>query len=110
MNMFKYFIVLITVIIYINCENSNCKGSAFKRSDCFEKNESSNEDHCCYFTGKNKKDSSLIKQCLIVEDDNFDDFDKVIDSYKQNYNDVSIDCKSNYLNYGLLLNLIIFLL
>ena len=110
MNMFKYIIVLFTVIIHINCDNSDCKGSAFKGSDCFEMNESSNEDHCCYFTGKYKQDSSLIKQCIIVEKDGFDDFDKVIDSYSQNYNEVSIDCKSYFLNYGILLNLIIILL
>ena len=112
MNMLKYILVLITLIIYINCENdSNCKGSAYKGSDCFEKNDSSNEDHCCYFTGKNKQDSSsLIKQCINVENDYYEDFDKLMDLYKEKYDEVSIDCKSYYFNYGILLNLIIILL
>ncbi len=82
MKMVKCLIVLFSVIIYINCEtDSICVGSASKGSDCFELNESLKEDHCCFFTVKSKQDSSLMKQCVIVEDDEFDDFDKVINSY-----------------------------
>ena len=109
--MFKYILVLFTMIIYINCGNDSiCQGSAYKGSDCFDNNESLNdEDHCCYFTGKIKQDSSLIKQCIIIKNDDYDDFDKIIHSYEEKYNEVSIDCKSYFLNYGILLSLIIIL-
>ena len=111
MKMVKCLIVLFSVIIYINCQrDSICVGSASKGSDCFELNESMNEDHCCFFTGKSKQDSQLIKQCVKVEDDEYDNFDNVINSYTNRYDSVSIDCKSYFLNYGILLNLIIILL
>ena len=110
--MHKYIIILFTLLICINCESdSACKGSAYKGSDCFEKNESGSDDHCCYFTGKSKQDSSLlIKQCIIVEDDYFDDFDKIMNLYKEKYDDVSIDCKSYHLNYAILLSLLLILI
>ena len=65
--------------------------------------------YCCYEKAKNKEGRE-VSDCVFLLDDQYDDMKNYIGSIKdQGYKDVSVDCKSYYLQLGVLSLLLILL-
>ena len=100
---FKYIIFLL-LIIEIQLDNA-CYGSANLIDECLDRlteNEKEYNIHCCLFTGKEVKSNLQISQCLEIDEEGYENIDDFKSNYENSYNDVSIDCKSSYLNLCLL--------
>ena len=113
--MVKYYIILI-ILLSINYVHNqtldDCEGaSATTVSECNEKisQELKNSDyHCCLQQGK--KDGVKKSMCTYLTDEAYKDIkDHIGDLEDAGYEDASIDCKSYYLQLGIL-SLLLFLL
>ena len=101
MKFFQIFILLI-LLIYINCQ-SVCSGYSFDTNGCSERNIEIENAYCCYLKGIYKDDQSQHNQCVEVSQDDYHNFDKVMNYYEKYYNELSIDCNSYSLYMSLLL-------
>ena len=113
--MAKYYILLILLcsVIFIQSESlsEKCTGSASSTYDCvdlFTDSERAGGYYCCY--EKAKKNGVQVSDCVFLLDDDYDDIKNYIGSIKDDgYTDVSVDCKSYYLQLGVLSLLLILL-
>ena len=101
---FKYIIFLLSIIeIQLN---GDCKGSATSTDECLDKiteEEKEYGTYCCLFTGKRKESTIQDSQCIEIDEEGYNSISDVEDTYKNTYDDPSIDCNSRYLNLSLLL-------
>ena len=113
--MAKYYILLILLcsIIFIHSTDmeSKCEGAGSSTYECvnkFEDDDRAAGYYCCY--EKAKKNGVQVSDCVFLLDDDYDDIKNYIGSIKDDgYTDVSVDCKSYYLQLGVLSLLLILL-
>lgn len=98
------FIVLLGLVIYTN---STClAGLVESKRVCHEAPLSSAEKtlggkYCCYVAYK--KGDSKITACMTATQSQYDDIESFMYDLKQKgYNNLSVDCKSHYIEFGLL--------
>ena len=111
--MLKYiqYLIFLALLISTKSYDSKCKGYASTVDECIDllyEYEKDAGDRCCLFSGKEKGESTLIKQCTVVDEEgyrNINDFKAAQFGYR--YEDVKLECKSHYLYLPILYLLII---
>ena len=106
-----YSITFLLLLVYIN---SDCTGEdSSSVNTCNNKEFSSLEKmsefkYCCYLKASYK--SNEAKMCVALNQTQYDDMQATIKYYKSGgASSVSIDCKSKYLETGLLFLLLLFI-
>ena len=100
------FLILCSLIIYINTLSCTSKESASSSSDCKDLEVESPGDHCCYFKGSAEMAGAKaeFKRCVELTQAEYDKIDETI---KKAIEDLakegmkmevdSLDCKSSYI-------------
>ncbi len=112
--MIKHYILLILLVSvsYVHTQQSACEDgqSASSVDDCINKIGQSYKNsgyHCCLQKGKkNGREESM---CKYLTEEDYKDVDDYIGDLEDGYNDVTVNCKSYYLQIGIL-SLLLFLL
>ena len=114
--MAKYYILLILLcsVIFIHTtdlENQCITGGGSSTYECVNKFGDDDRNagyYCCY--AKAKKDGVQKSECVFLLEEQYDEIKDYIGSIKdQGYKDVSVECKSYYLQLGVLSLLLILL-
>ena len=113
--MAKYYILLIllcSVIFILTNRDTTCTaGGGSSTYDCVNKLGDDDRNagyYCCY--EKAKKDGVEKSDCVFLIEEQYKEIKDYIGSIKdQGYKDVSVDCKSYYLQLGVLSLLLILL-
>ena len=111
--MVKCYVLLILLcsIIFVKTK-SDCDGiAASSTNECVDKFSQEDRDggyYCCF--AKAKKNGVSKSECMSLIEEEVDDLDNYIGLLEeQGYTDVSVNCKSFYLQLGLLSLLLILL-
>ena len=102
--------ILLLLLIYVHSQLNDfdtCSGASSSKSICLGRltdEQIGQGYHCCFFTASDDNE-----QCVLLSEEEFEDFDNVFDGYKSRYKDVSLDCKSCYLKLGIFISLLILL-
>ena len=105
-------ILLCSVIFVYSTTLKDCDGiKASSTYDCVDLYSQSDREggyYCCY--EKAKKNGVSKSECVMLLEDEYDDIKNYIGNIKdQGFTDVSVDCKSFYLQLGVLSLLLILL-
>ena len=107
-----YLIILLALVVYINNKCSAETGSTVK--ECNNKEFSGVEElahykYCCLLSAHNVNDDAKI--CVGLNQTQYDNIKDTISYYKSKTSatSVNIDCKSNYLEIGLLFLFLLFI-
>lgn len=111
MTKLQFFIFLI-LVAYIH---SSCSGTASSAGDCKDDMlsdiQKGNEMHCCYVTSKGLSDNQEYKNCDAISKVGYENLGDYI-KYSEMMGlgkDVSVDCKSLYLQFSLISLFLLFL-
>ena len=114
------FILLCSILIFINAADSDCGYgvSASSSKDCKNLNVSDGF-HCCYYKVKGEDEKGKTqesKTCMLITDEQYDKIDDYIDYLEEiaekdggKIKDLDLDCNSSFLTNSLL-GIILFLL
>ena len=112
------FLILCSLIIYINTLQCSLKQSANSSKDCKDLELALTGDHCCYFKGSVEVAGASItfNRCVEITQVDYDNIDESIKKAKEESEKEgmkmtvdSLDCKSSYIVLSLF-SLLLFLL
>ena len=102
MNKIFHLVILLVSLLINQCSAANCpEANPSKKSTCHDKTVANSGSYCCYYKAKANGETGSI--CLELTKDQKENIKDYIDQVEKSGVSVkSLDCKSSFIEFGLL--------